>query len=1560
MKKSVLRQKFKDIRFKLGHKLFVFKRRWVCHPVLGYLYPSIKLPTFLKGRRGGSYTKSKRFIVRIFAVIMILIISIPAFLYFFHPTQTQAAWWDDSFAYRQKITFVHNADLTNASMRLTVSNTNNLITPGKMQPDCDDSRFTDSSGKVLRYILVSGCNAGTTVYDVEFPTVLNGTNLAYFYYGNPSAFSMSDSSIQTGTTPSAISFAEEEKGPAPVLYFKFDEGTGSITKDSSSNGNNGGIVGASWQTQKSCLSDNCLFFDGIDDQVIGTNAASIDFDQGLASGSAFQAWVKVNSAGENNVGRIFDKGNATYLRVANSVNGKVDLEGRIDLTTTDSLATASAALTLNKWHLVTMTYTDDGDDEISLYIDGKLVATGSGGSGAPATDASDLLIGGASGSRFQGYMDDFKIYHYERSAEQVKTDSGHIPSSHGKSASVGDDKSFVNNGLIAHYAFEEIGPYANATDSTGNGFTLTNNNSTASTSGKFGNGAWFNASANNYFSTTTDINNINSVSFWASPSATADQFISLTNGSIDITSNNSSIIATGFTNPKVFVNGVQNGTYNTIAWNHIVVISATAMTATDLWIGRTNAGYMDSSKIDDVRLYNRPLSPSEVARLYDWGPGPVGWWKLDENTGATANDSSGNNNTGTLTNGPFWTTGKVGGAIKFDGGDDYVDVPDNPILSITGALTLEGWYRYDGKADDWGRVFGKAWNSNAAPWASYVVNLDNGAEGAQKFIFGVYQSASTYCETPSSNTIPKIGQWLHIAGVFEPGAACRLYINGVKDVESTTAMTTLADTTGNFRLARDEKTLQISKGLIDDVRIYNYARSTKQIISDINAGHPAVGSPVGSAVGYWKFNEGYGTTAYNSGSDGNNLNGALTNMDSPATYGSGWTSNGKFGKALVFDGANDYVDAGNPASAQITSDLTLSSWVYLSSNTANQDIIAKRGLSSQWGYRLWVDSSGYPKIDVSSTGNVMATASASQALSVNRWYHITGTYNPSQPALTIYVDGVQKGQTTSSVPSSLQNSTSNLNIGREAGTVTPNYLKGSLDEVKLYNYALSADEVKVEYNQGKAVVMGALSTSDDGKTASNSASRAYCVPGDTSTCNPPVGEWKLDENAGTTVNDTSGNGYTSSAFTGNVAFRPGKFGSGLYFDGVDDVVRIPEGPKIDVGATTDSYTVTAWYRTTTTKNSCQAIVMKSDISNNSVSYPIKLFFNGLSNSGFGILDSIGPTVSVTATGPVLNDGKWHYLAGIRNATAYTVSLYSDGINTDTKTDTTNSTISNDADISIGNGGLNYTACDFEGSIDDVRIYNYARTPAQIAWDYNRGGPVAWYKFNECQGSTAHDSSGNRLDSTINAGDDTGDNDSAGSCNSGASGTTNEMWNAGTTGKFNASLGFDGTNDYASTSGTIMDATSQKTYSSASWGGWFYKTDAAADTLLEKNHEFRLTTDSSNIPSCSIWTAGGWSTAVVSSAALSSSTWQNVLCIYDGTNIKIYINGIQKGTTTQSAAIMSLNYTPLTFGHDFVGSAYYSGQIDDVRIFNYALTPVQVKLLYNDNSAVRFAPLTGSP
>lgn len=506
-------------------------------------------------------------------LVFVILILLPTTLYFLRPTPA-SAWYDDSYAYRQPFSFTHDAAISSERSITFSLDTAELITAGAMQADCDDTRFTDINGKLLRFQLTGTCNDAATTYEVVFPQIFNGTNTGYVYYGNPSAVSASvDVSSVTALTPSGgdpaiTTRTNEEKAPSPALYLAFDEGTGSFTKDSTSNQNNAGIVGASWQTQKLCLSGNCLFYDGVDDRSIATNSASIDFDQGLSTGFTIQGWVRVNSDGENSVGQIFNKGSTTYLRTTNEgAGGKADLEASLDLTGgNDATITITDGIELNKWTHISMSYTDDTDDEITIYINGINRGTSTTGTGTdPASDTSDLTIGGPSGAHFHGSIDEFKIYHYERTADQIKTDVSKVPSVHGTSASIGDDQSFLSDGLMGYWKLDDgvNDPCSygvdKACDSSGNNNTGTWFGSSPNhwESGKYGGSAYFNSSNSDYINAgdmpeLTSTSTLTLSAWFKRNSANDYQLITKSNG--------------GFTN-MVGLQGWNNGTMNFVVTN---------------------------------------------------------------------------------------------------------------------------------------------------------------------------------------------------------------------------------------------------------------------------------------------------------------------------------------------------------------------------------------------------------------------------------------------------------------------------------------------------------------------------------------------------------------------------------------------------------------------------------------------------------------------------------------------------------------------------------------------------------------------------------------------------------------------------------------------------------------------------------------------------------------------------------------------------------------------------------------------------------------------------------
>jgi hypothetical protein len=279
---------------------------------------------------------------------------------------------------------------------------------------------------------------------------------------------------------------------------------------------------------------------------------------------------------------------------------------------------------------------------------------------------------------------------------------------------------------------------------------------------------------------------------------------------------------------------------------------------------------------------------------------------------------------------------------------------------------------------------------------------------------------------------------------------------------------------------------------------------------------------------------------------------------------------------------------------------------------------------------------------------------------------------------------------------------------------------------------------------------------------------------------------------------------------------------------------------------------------------------------------------------------------------------------------------------------------NNGDFTVG--GIAY---DFPGYMDDVRVYNYARTPAQVAWDYNRGGPVAWYKLSECSDVIAHDNSGNSLNGTITIGGN-GTQDAVGTCDSG---DTGDAWYNGRNGKFSSAMSFDGEDDYVSVPDTANLDANLKNMSISLWA--YIRTEADWSFLLakmtgdssSKSYGFYLDNSSPHkklVFSLNTDSDGG---ASVSNNAVTLNSWMHIVGIWDGSRTKLYVNGILQndfdycgGTNIKDTA------NNLVFGasSDLSGGNWFNGLIDDVRIYNYALTQEQVKTVYNGGSAVQFS------
>ncbi len=212
-----------------------------------------------------------------------------------------------------------------------------------------------------------------------------------------------------------------------------------------------------------------------------------------------------------------------------------------------------------------------------------------------------------------------------------------------------------------------------------------------------------------------------------------------------------------------------------------------------------------------------------------------------------------------------------------------------------------------------------------------------------------------------------------------------------------------------------------------------------------------------SLVGWWRFNNesGESSSFFRDWSSWGN-NGTCSGPGCPNS------TTGMFGNALAFDGVNDYVSAGNSPSLNITDALTIEAWIKFLNLSDGYGTAITKGYTGSSATTPWMfypsGTTTFRFYAANSTGgrtNVLLGSSLSNGV----WYHFVGVYNGTH--LIPYKNGV--AGTSAYLGGNLLSNTGNVFIGYKWGS---RYFNGTIDEVRIYNRALSSDEIKASYNAG--------------------------------------------------------------------------------------------------------------------------------------------------------------------------------------------------------------------------------------------------------------------------------------------------------------------------------------------------------------------------------------------------------------------------------------------------------------------------------------------------------------
>lgn len=530
---------------------------------------------------------------------------------------------------------------------------------------------------------------------------------------------------------------------------------------------------------------------------------------------------------------------------------------------------------------------------------------------------------------------------------------------------------------------------------------------------------------------------------------------------------------------NLYVDGVLRDTDST--WTIVPHVSDTALS---IGVEHNEAAWFWMGTMDEVRISDVARTSFDLTGPITADDNTVALWHFDEESGVMAYDETSNDNHGSIdgatwvdttlapdtsTNNNFgtlynfeapqgWVDGKFGNALEFDSNDDYVEVPNSPSLSVTNAITIGAWV-YMTSAPTNMRVVCKPYSISAwnPPYADYeLVILNEGGHGGypgRAVYFGL-NLGGTYTYLATSLNIVPLDAWTHLAATYE-GSSMKIYINGIERASDPVSGT--IGTSGNplFIGTRTPAPNEVFDGIIDEVRIYNEALRAEEIAA---LASPTCVEPPDDLVSWWP-----GDGNANDIVDGND--GSLENG---ATFGAG-----KVGQAFSFDGVDDYVNIGYMGSFPAKG--TIEFWMKADAVQNYRNPFTTNYIGGNAGIRFEEHSSysGYTNAFYAVVGNDAGnygghvfryTASESpynNPMQANTWYHVALVWDTTANNVKGYWDGVKAFDVSHSFwPTMLPD----VAIGN--GFSASRYWDGLVDEVVIYNRALTADEIQAIYNAG--------------------------------------------------------------------------------------------------------------------------------------------------------------------------------------------------------------------------------------------------------------------------------------------------------------------------------------------------------------------------------------------------------------------------------------------------------------------------------------------------------------